>query len=130
MKLPGYMNDMSLRKKIIILFAIVGIVPLIITFFVSYNEIRKLAVDGQSYAEKQNFEQMLMNLSKKFYHLEELTSMIIVNKDLDAILSRNPAEMSVLEQLIAFNKLTAYTTIMENNSEVDRIIYFIDDKFD
>jgi two-component system sensor histidine kinase YesM len=129
MKLPGYMNDMSLRKKIIILFAIVGIAPLIVTFFVSYSEIRKLAVDGQSYAEKQNFEQMLMNLSKKFYHLEELTSVIIFNKDLQTILSRNPAEMSVLEQLTVFNKLGAYTQIMENNSEFDRIIYFIDDKF-
>ena len=59
MKLRGYMNDMSLRKKIIILFAIVGIAPLIVTFFVSYSEIHKLAVDGQSYAEKQNFEQMV-----------------------------------------------------------------------
>ena len=129
MKLPGYMNDMSLRKKIIILFAIVGIAPLIVTFFVSYSEIRKLAVDGQSYAEKQNFEQMQMSLSKKFYHLEELTSMVAFNKDLQTILSKDPAEMSVLEQLTVFNKLGAYSQIMENNSDFDRIIYFIDDKF-
>lgn len=129
MKLIDYLNDMSLRKKIMILFAIVGIVPLIVTFFVSYGEIRKLAVDGQSYAENQNYEAMLVTLSKKFYHLEELTSMIIVNKDLNGALSKKPDELRIPEQLTIFNNVVAYSQIMESNSEFDRIIYYIDDDF-
>ncbi|MBD2868639.1 sensor histidine kinase [Paenibacillus arenilitoris] len=129
MKLIGYMNDMSLRKKIMILFAVVGIVPLIVTFLISYGEIRKLAVDGQSYAENQNYEQMLAALSKKFYHLEELTAMIIVNEDLNTILSSKPSEMSVPEQLSVFNNVVAFTQIMESNSEFDRMIYFINEDY-
>ncbi|MDQ0112167.1 sensor histidine kinase [Paenibacillus harenae] len=129
MKLFDYLNDMSLRKKIMILFAIVGIVPLVVTFFVSYDEIRKLAVDGQSYAENENYEQMLVTLSKKFYHLEELTSMIIVNKDLNGILSKKPEELKIPEQLTIFNNIVAFSQIMESNSEFDRIIYYINDDF-
>lgn len=129
MKLINYMNDMSLRKKIVILFAIVGIVPLIVTFFVSYGEIRKLAVDGQSYAENKNFEQMLATLSMKFYHLEETTTMLTINKDLRTILSKKPAEMKMTEQLAVFNNLVAYTQNMEINSEFESINYFIDDRF-
>lgn len=129
MKLIGYMNDMSLRKKIMILFAVVGIVPLIVTFLISYGEIRKLAVDGQSYADNQNYEQMLATLSKKFYHLEELTAMIIVNEDLNAILSKKPSEMKVYEQLEVFNKVVAFTQIMESNSEFNHVVYYIDDGF-
>ena len=64
-----------------------------------------------------------MSLSKKFYHLEELTSMISFDKNLQTILSKKPAEMSVLEQLTVFNKLGALR-IMENNSDFDRIVYF------
>ncbi|MGM0884037.1 MAG: cache domain-containing sensor histidine kinase [Bacillota bacterium] len=129
MKLIDYMNDMSLRKKIVILFAIVGIVPLIVTFFVSYGEIRKLAGDGQSYAENKNFEQMLATLSMKFYHLEETTTMITMNKDLNTILSKKPAEMKMSEQLAVFNNVVAYTQNMEINSEFESINYFIDDRF-
>ncbi|HTG71013.1 MAG TPA: sensor histidine kinase [Candidatus Udaeobacter sp.] len=129
MKLIDYMNDMSLRNKIMILFAIVGILPLIVTFFISYGEIRKLAVDGQSYAENKNYEQMLATLSNKFYHLEELTTMISINKDLNTILSKKPAEMSVTEQLAVFNNVVAYTQIIESNPEFDSINYFIDDRF-
>lgn len=129
MKLIDYLNDMSLRNKIMILFAIVGIVPLIVTFFVSYGEVRKLAVDGQSYAENQNYEQMLQTLSMKFYHLEELTTMIMYNKDLNTILSKKPAEMTLPEQLTVFNNVASYTQIVESNPEFDRVIYFIDDRF-
>jgi two-component system sensor histidine kinase YesM len=123
------MNDMSLRSKIVILFAIVGIVPLIVTFFVSYGEIRKLAVDGQSYAENKNFEQMLATLSMKFYHLEETTTMVTINKDLNTILSKKPAEMKMPEQLAVFNNVVAYTQNMEINSEFESINYYIDDRF-
>lgn len=125
----NYMNDMSLRTKIMILFAIVGIVPLIVTFFISYGEIRKLAVDGQSYAENQNYEQMLATLSYKFYHLEELITMIILNKDLNSILSIKPTQMGVPEQLAVFNNLVTYTQIIESSSEINSINYFIDDRF-
>ncbi|MDQ0060297.1 sensor histidine kinase [Paenibacillus harenae] len=129
MKLIDYLNDMSLRMKIMILFAFVGIVPLIVTFFVSYSEIRKLAVDGQNYAENSNYEQMLMTLSKKFYHLEGVTSVIIVNKDLNVILAKKPDEMKIPEQMAVFNNVAAYSHIMESNSEFDQIIYYINDDF-
>ncbi|GMK39218.1 sensor histidine kinase YesM [Paenibacillus sp. CCS19] len=129
MKLVHAVNDMSFRKKIMILFALIGIVPLIITFFVSYNEIRQLVVNGQDYAENQNYEQTLSTLAKKFSHLEELSAMIIVNKDMNTILSMKPDDMKIPEQMAAFNSMVAYTQMMETNSEFDHIVYFVDDKF-
>lgn len=129
MKLVYAINDMSLRKKIMILFALIGIVPLIITFFVSYGEIRKLVVNGQDYAENQNYEQTLSTLAKKFSHLEELSAMIIVNKDMNMILSMKPDDMKIPEQMAAFNNMVSYTQMMETNSEFDHIVYFVDDKF-
>lgn len=118
-----------MRKKIIILFILIGIIPLVITFFISYGEIRKLVLSGQNYAEHQNFEQMIGTLQKQLSHVEELSAMIMVNKDMEAILSEKPDYLTISEQMGLFNNMVSYTQMMETNSEIDHIVYFVDDQF-
>jgi Predicted signal transduction protein with a C-terminal ATPase domain len=129
MNLIHSVNDMPLRKKIIILFALIGIVPLIITFFISYGEIRKLVVNGQNYAENQSYEQTLTTLTRKLEHIEELSSMLIVNKDMEAILSKGAARMSVADQIEVYGNIVDYTQIMVSSSDIDNIVYFVDDNY-
>ncbi|NIK68209.1 sensor histidine kinase [Paenibacillus sp. BK720] len=129
MNLIHAVNDMPLRKKIIILFALIGIVPLIITFFISYGEIRKLVVNGQNYAENQSYEQTLTTLNRKLEHIEELSSMLIVNKDMEAILAKGSARMSVADQIEVYGNIVDYTQIMVSSSDIDSIVYFVDDNY-
>lgn len=129
MNLIHSINDMPLRKKIIILFALIGIVPLIITFFISYGEIRKLVVNGQNYAENQSYEQTLTTLTRKLEHIEELSSMLIVNKDMEAILSKGSARMSIADQIEVYGNIVDYTQIMVSSSDIDNIVYFVDDHY-
>jgi two-component system sensor histidine kinase YesM len=63
MKRLAWIANLSLKKKPLLLLAAVGLVPLTITFFISYSEIRKSARQSQSYAANQNFEQTLATLS-------------------------------------------------------------------
>ncbi|MGO4109879.1 histidine kinase [Paenibacillus sp. YAF4_2] len=129
MNLIHTVNDMPLRKKIIILFALIGIVPLIITFFISYGEIRKLVVNGQNYAENQSYEQTLATLNRKLEHIEELSSMLTVNKDMETILSKGAARMSVADQIEVYGNIVDYTQIMVSSSDIDNIVYFVDDNY-
>ncbi|MGO4731143.1 sensor histidine kinase [Paenibacillus sp. 2KB_22] len=129
MRIFDIINNISLRKKIIILFILIGIIPLVITFFISYGEIRKLVLSGQNYAEHQNFEQMIGTLQKQLSHVEELSAMIMVNKDMEAILSEKPDYLTISEQMGLFNNMVSYTQMMETNSEIDHIVYFVDDQF-
>ncbi|WP_336772906.1 sensor histidine kinase [Paenibacillus sp. MMO-58] len=129
MNLIHSVNDMPLRKKIIILFALIGIVPLIITFFISYGEIRKLVVNGQNYAENQSYEQTLTTLTRKLEHIEELSSMLIVNKDMEAILAKGSARMSVADQIEVYGNIVDYTQIMVSSSDIDNIVYYVDDNY-
>ncbi|WP_337103644.1 cache domain-containing sensor histidine kinase [Paenibacillus sp. YIM B09110] len=124
-----WIQDMSLKKKLLILFAVVGIVPLIITFFISYSELHKSIMSGQNYSANRNYEQTMSALSSKFAHIEEISSMIIVNKDINIILSVKPGSMEVPQQLAVFDNIHSYTRILESNTELEKIFYFVDDEF-
>lgn len=129
MSLIARIRDLSLKKKLLFLFAVIGLAPLFATFFVSYGELRKSVVSNQSYAANQGFEQTLTALSNKFSQIEKISSMIIINKEINALLSRNPDAMPIPEQIASFDSITAYTSILETNLEFSRIVYYIDDRF-
>lgn len=111
------------------LFGIVGIVPLVVTFFVSQHEIRKYALDGQSYANNQTYDQTLSVLSGRVSHIEEISSMIVVNKTINSVFSLKPEHVEIWKQISLFEQITAYTQILESDSQFDGIMYFVNDGF-
>ncbi|MRN53817.1 sensor histidine kinase [Paenibacillus monticola] len=129
MKILLQLRNLSIRKKLILLFIMVGIIPLIITFFVSQHEIRKYALDRQSYANNQTYEQTLSVLKGRMSHIEEIASMIVVNKDITSIFSKNPDQLEIWKQISIFEDITSYTQILESDSQFNNIMYFINDRF-
>lgn len=129
MKLKAWLGNLSLQKKLTILFALAGILPLVITFFATYGQLRDSVISRQSYAANQSFEQTLTLLSSKFSHIEEVSSMIMIDEQMNAVFSQDPEQMQVWEQLSAFERITDYTRILQTNSEMNGIVYYINDGF-
>ncbi len=129
MKIRMDFKNLSIRKKLLILFIMVGIIPLSITFFVSQHEIRKYALDGQSYANNQTYEQSLSVLSSRMSHIEEISSMLVVNKSINSIFSMNPDHLEISKQISLFGDITSYTQILESDSQFNNIMYFVNDGF-
>jgi len=129
MKLRVWLGNLSLQKKLMILFALAGILPLVITFFATYGQLRDSVISRQSYAANQSFEQTLSLLSSKFSHIEEVSSMIMIDEQMNTVFSQDPDHMQVWEQLSAFERITDYTRILQTNSEMNGIVYYINDGF-
>jgi len=129
MKLKAWLGNLSLQKKLMILFALAVILPLVITFFATYGQLRDSVISRQSYAANQSFEQTLSLLSSKFSHIEEVSSMIMIDEQMNAVFSQDPEQMQVWEQLSAFERITDYTRILQTNSEMNGIVYYINDGF-
>jgi len=129
MKLTKRIGDLSLRKKLIALLAAVGIGPLILTFFQSYGELRDSVLSNQHYAADSNFTQSLAMLSSKFADIEEISSMIMIDDNINAVFSSDPNSLAVWEQLAMFEEITEYTNILQNDSEFEGIVYYIDGRF-
>ncbi|MBD2848122.1 sensor histidine kinase [Paenibacillus sp. IB182496] len=129
MKALTWIRNMPLKRKLVLLFAAVGLVPLVLTFFISYNELHKSLADGQNYAANRTYEQTLTALSNLFGQMEEVSAMMIVNEDINALLARRPGEMPIPEQLSAYDNIYAYTRILETNMELQNIMFFVDDAF-
>ncbi|MBD0381862.1 cache domain-containing sensor histidine kinase [Paenibacillus sedimenti] len=129
MKKKPWFPNLSLKKKMLVILALVGLVPLSITFQVSYTEIRSSTLQSQNYAANQNYEQTLSALSGKFKRIEKLSTMVIVNDALVSTLGSDPVSKDIGEQLIDFEKIATYTKVLEESSESENIIYYIDDRF-
>lgn len=125
----AWFRNLSLRNKLVFVCATVGIVPLVVTFFSSYGELRDSVLRGQNYAANQNFEQTLASLTSRISHIEEISSMIMVDSSINSIFARNPDGMDVNEQLKKFQDISAYTSLLNTSSEFDDILYYIDDRF-
>ena len=111
------------------LFAMVGIIPLVVTFAAIYGELRDSIISKQHDAANQNFEQALSLLSTKFTHLEDISSMIMIDEQINEVFSKDPDRLQVWEQLTAFERITDYTRILQTNTEMNGIIYYIHDDF-
>lgn len=129
MKFKAWLGNLSLRKKLMFLFAMVGIIPLVVTFAAIYGELRDSIISKQHDAANQNFEQALSLLSTKFTHLEDISSMIMIDEQINEVFSKDPNRMQVWEQLSAFERITDYTRILQTNTEMSGIIYYIHDDF-
>lgn len=112
-----------------VLFAMVGIIPLVVTFAAIYGELRDSIISKQHDAANQNFEQALSLLSAKFTHLEDISSMIMIDEQINEVFSKDPKRMQVWEQLSSFERITDYTRILQTNSEMSGIVYYIHDDF-
>lgn len=129
MKKPTWFLNLSLKTKLLIMFALVGLVPLAITFLESYGEIRNASLQSQNYAANQNYEQTHAILSSKMARIEKMSSMVIVNEALGAALIADPETTDIGEQILNFDEVVSYTQVLEASSEADRIVYYIDDRF-
>lgn len=125
---PGFRN-LSLRTRLLVILALVGFVPLFLTFSVYYREISRATLNSQSYAANQNYEQTLSALSGKLSRIEKLSTMIIVNDVLVEALGVDPDQTDIGEQVIGFERINTYTRVLEESSESDSIFYYIDDRF-
>lgn len=129
MKKPTWFLNLTLKTKLLILFALVGLVPLAITFTESYGEIRNASLNSQNYAANQNYDQTLSTLSDKMARIEKISSMVVVNEALGAALIADPETTDIGEQILNFDEVVSYTQVLEASSEVDNIVYYIDDRY-
>ncbi|UKS28231.1 sensor histidine kinase [Paenibacillus sp. HWE-109] len=129
MKVKLWFSNLSLKKKLLFLFALVGLIPLMITFIISYEKITSATLKSQNYAANQNYEQTLSSLSGTFTRIEKLSTMVILNDALVSALGSDPLQKDIGEQLIDFGKIETYTKTLEESSESEHITYYIDDRF-
>lgn len=129
MKPSAWIANLSLRKKLMIVFALVGLMPLSVTFLQAYQEIRSASLQSQDYAANQNYEQTLTALSGKMARMEKMSSMVLVNESIGSALALDPVTTDIGEQVVSFGEVSSYTQVLEASSEVNQILYYIDDRF-
>lgn len=121
--------DMPISKKIIVLYAAAGLLPLSAAFFIFYQDLQKSTLEKQQYAMNQNYDQTYQSLLEQTSKMNEIMSMIVINEGINEALKDGKAMLPQNEQIRIFKEVERYTRSMVKTSNLSEISYFIDESY-
>jgi len=128
-RISNWFHNISLSKKLIIVFLGVGIIPLVITFALSMGVLRKKSSEWQMYSVNQGYEQVYTSLQDCVNRLLNLSTLIVVNDTINSTFKIMDNEMDLIAQLPYFDNISSYSYALELAFDLDNIIYYINDDF-
>lgn len=117
--------NLSLVKKMFILFAIAGLIPLCISFIISYIEIYELSANTQSYMLNHGYSQIRSALSNQLRRISRISITIAGNQNINRSLMTIKNSDDFYERLTAFQSMNENLNELYNSEEYDNIMYFV-----
>jgi two-component system sensor histidine kinase YesM len=122
--------NLSLITKMFVLFALAGLIPLTLSFIVSYREISEFSLNNQKYMAKQGYEQTFKALSDQFGRISKLSTLIATNQNFNTSLKLIKTSRDFPEKYTEYKKLNANLSAMYFSTEYDSITYYVNSDFD
>lgn len=124
-----WLLNLSLITKMFILFALAGLIPLGVSFIVSYNEINQFSLTNQKYMAKQGYEQTLTTLSDQLGRVFKLSTLIAANQNFNASLKFIRDSDDPSEQYREYKRLNTNLSNLYFSTEYDSIVYYVNSDF-
>lgn len=128
-KIKNSFLNLSLIKKMFILFALAGMIPLVISFIVSYKEICEFSLSNQKHMAKQGYEQTRATLSDQFSRIYNISTLITGNANLNESLKIINNSNDFLEQYAEYQKINVSLSNLYYSTEYDNIMYYLNSDF-
>lgn len=122
-------RDMSFQTKIIAAFIIVGILPLLICFSLFYSAMKKNSIEKQITMLNRDHDQMQLQIEELMNRAEEISTMLVMDETIMEHFFSENSSLSMNEQLQKFREVTEKTQIIQESSQIDGIVYYIEDSF-
>ena len=127
--LKDWFSNSSLITKMFILFALAGIIPLSVSFAISYKEIYLFSLNNQKSMAEQGYEQTLTALSNQFEYVYKLSTLITANENFNNRLKSIRDSKDPQEQYIEYKKLNADLSNQFFSTEYDSVMYYVSSDF-
>jgi len=121
--------NLPLITKMFILFSLAGIIPLIVSFIVSYKEIYESSLNNQKYMMKQGYEQTFTALSDKLGRVYRISTLITANENFNTSLKIIKNSRDLPEQYTEYKKLNTNFSNLYFSTEYDSIMYYVNSDF-
>lgn len=122
--------NLPLISKMFILFALAGLIPLSVSFIVSYKEIYQFSINNQKNMSNQAYIQTLTTLTDKFARIKKLSAMISTSSNLNKSLKVIKESKDPIEQYREYISINENLNNIYYSTEYDSITYYVNSDFD
>lgn len=122
-------SNMKLMRKMLLSYFLLIVIPFGLFTYISNSRYSRTLENLVMYSAKQSFEQSGDFISYKLEKVMDALNVIVLDKNVNEILSRNPDSLDIHTQIKQMNELSGYLKSFQNNDEIYNIKLYINDKF-
>lgn len=123
-------KDLSLKKKLLIFYSVLFILPLFMISSIIYVEVSRSMMEKIQYSAKQGYEQAKSYLEYKILQMIQRTDVVVTNSDLkEMVKSDKASQTSQHEQLGQKELIRSYLQSVESSTQSIRLQLYISDNF-
>jgi len=125
-RLRRIVSDMAFRRKILLLWIFVGVIPMILLITIFVGRVMQLVEYQSRYALRQSFEQTYQSIENRVNGMEEIARFLLADRNVQSTFSRENQIYSEREYLDRYEKIESTRRIFVNSIGVDEIVFYLD----
>lgn len=126
-RIKAYLNNISIKTKLLLSFFILIFIPLFILTMLSSTRVSTVMKDNMLRAAQKALTQSTTYLQTRLNNITNDTDIIYSNTTLQDVLSSNQTDEDLLQQSVDQNNLRTLINELEKNSDIYRIRLYIRD---
>jgi two-component system sensor histidine kinase YesM len=127
LKLANYLDHISIKVKIIVVYFVFIIIPLSIFTFVSYNRIHNLVIHQTLNSASQTFDESADIMIRSFNNMQNCMTILLKNPDIYESVTTQPANSIAVQR--SYDTLVRQFSYLQDGTSVDNIRFFVDNIF-
>lgn len=124
-------KNLSLKKKLLIFYSILFILPLLLISIIIYMEVSQSMLEKIQFSARQSYQQSSSYLEYKIMQMIQRTDVVVTNSSLKESIRGNSADRTdIHRQLSLKESIRSYLQSVENNTQSIRIRLYIADELE
>lgn len=123
------LKQFSLIQKFILSYCVLILVPLLIIFLYTYTKMSKLSYDNLLKLTNQSFEQSKNFIDYKLSRIFDISNSIVVDSELSNILTKDPSNYTLNQEVIDLYKLRDFTSLYQYNKDISNVRIYVNNNF-
>lgn len=121
------LQNIPLKRKLLISYALLLLLPLVTISFFSYDKIISVIKDRTFYSVEKSFNQTYSYLSYKLQKIVRLSDMIAVDAEINEIFRKSGGQYPLIEQVEDMNYLVTYLSFYADSEDILKARFYVKD---
>ncbi|MDQ0900986.1 sensor histidine kinase [Paenibacillus sp. V4I7] len=120
-----FLYDISLRKKLLLSYLLLLLLPLTALTYYSYEKITRIIYDRTIFSAEQSFNQTHEYLSYKMYRVLKTSDQIAMDSTIKRIMGRNLSDYRIIDQIQDMYDLTRYADSYRDPEDILKVRFYV-----